>query len=61
MAIETFNVLDILYYLGLLVGPPWLGSEKIFKIKFLRRLVKTIFRLVFANIVFQKRAFLLIF
>ena len=28
MAIETFNVLDILLYLGLLLDPPWLGQKK---------------------------------
>ena len=28
MAIETFNVLDIILYLGLLLDPPWLGQKK---------------------------------
>ena len=38
MAIETFNVLDIVWYLDLLLDPLWLASEKIFKVKVLRRL-----------------------
>ena len=47
----TESVVDILSYPQPTMGPPWLGPEKIFKIKFLRRLDSAILRLVFANIV----------
>ena len=51
MAINTFNVLDILLYIGLLLPPPWLGLEKSFKIKVLKMVENTILILVFENTV----------
>ena len=60
MAIESFNMLDILWYVGLLLDPPWLVQDKLLKMLVLKRLENTILRLVSANAVFHKRAVLLI-
>ena len=51
MDVETFYVLDILYYLGLL-----LSQEKILIIKVFRIFESNILRLDFANTAFPKRA-----
>ena len=60
MAIESFKCARHSQYAGLLLGPPWMSPEKIFKTEVLRRLENTSLRLVFANTVFHKRVILLI-
>ena len=56
-----FKVLDILQYLGLLPGPTWMGPEKFFRIKVIRRLENTILKLVSPDTLFHKKTILLIF
>ena len=57
MGIETFLVLDILYFLGLLLGLPWLDPEKILERKVHRRLESTILRLFLQIQCFIKEPF----
>ena len=57
----TESMLDILLHPKCTMVPPWLGPDKIFLYEGSQKAQNAIFRFVFANIMFHKRAMLQVF